>query len=134
MDYTTIFHAGMTEEDTIPVTDADTAIQIGSGALRVLATPRLIAFMERCSHRLLARYLPAGLTTVGAFVEVRHLAPTPVGSTIRVRCEIIQLNGRLILFDVQAWDPQEQVGSGQHQRVIVDEARFLQRVASKIST
>ena len=131
MDYTTLFQPGMVIEETYPVTEADTAFQIGSGALRVLATPRMIAFMEQTAHHLLARCLPAGDTSVGSLVDVRHLAPTPVGGIARIRCEILEVSGRKVVFDVQAWDAQEQVGAGRHERFIVDEARFLQKVASK---
>lgn len=132
MDYTSLFQPGMVIEDTFSVTEADTAFQIGSGALRVLATPRMISFMEQTAHHLLARHLPAGDTSVGTLINVRHLAPTPVGGSVRIRCEVLEVSGRKIVFDVQAFDAQEQVGAGRHERFIVDEARFLQKVAGKI--
>lgn len=133
MDYTSLFQPGMVVEETYPVTEADTAFQIGSGALRVLATPRMISFMEQAAHHLLASRLPPGDTSVGTLVEVRHLAPTPVGGEVRICCKILAISGRKVVFDVQAWDTQEQVGAGRHERFIVDEARFLQKVAAKIS-
>jgi fluoroacetyl-CoA thioesterase len=64
-------------------------------------------------------------------VDVRHLAPTPLGGNVRVTCEVLEVDGRRILFDVQAYDEQEKVGEGRHQRVVIDVERFLQRVEAK---
>jgi predicted thioesterase len=91
----------------------------------------MIAFMETISHRLLAKFLPEGYSSVGVSVNARHLAPTPLGQTVRVRSEVVEVNGVRVTFAVQAWDEMEQVGEGQHQRVAIDEARFLRRVAAK---
>jgi predicted thioesterase len=91
----------------------------------------MIAFMERAARDLLAEHLPDGFSSVGVLVNVRHLAPSPVGSTIRTLAEIQALEGLTVTFNVQAWDEREKVGEGQHQRVVIDEARFLKRVAAK---
>ena len=131
MDLSETFHRGITREETFPVEDDKTAIHVGSGASKVLATPWMIAFMERVSHRLLAEKLPAGYSSVGVLVNVRHMAPTPVNSEVRVKTEILGIDGLHVTFAVQAWDPIEKIGEGQHQRVVIDEARFLERVASK---
>jgi fluoroacetyl-CoA thioesterase len=131
MDLFETFHRGMTHEETFPVEDDKTAIHVGSGASKVLATPWMIAFMERVSHRLLAEKLPAGYSSVGVLVNVRHMAPTPVNSEVRVKTEILGIDGLHVTFAVQAWDSIEKIGEGQHQRVVIDEARFLERVASK---
>ena len=66
-------------------------------------------------------------------VNVRHLAPTPMGCKVRVRSELVKLEGSKASFEVQAWDEHELIGDGQHQRVVIDEDRFLRRVASKSS-
>jgi predicted thioesterase len=121
----------MTNELEFTVGEEHVAAHIGSGSLRVLATPVMIAFMERVSHRLLAQRLPEGFSSVGTLVEVRHLAPTPLGDSLRVRCEVLQVDGRRVTLSVQAWDSRELVGDGRHERVIIDLARFLARLEGK---
>jgi predicted thioesterase len=87
--------------------------------------------MERTSHRLIAQHLPAGYSSVGTAVDMRHLAPTPFGGKVRVRAEVTSVEGTKITLNVQAWDEVELVGTCNHQRFIIDEARFLKRVAAK---
>jgi fluoroacetyl-CoA thioesterase len=131
MELNEILQPGMHKEDIFQVTDERTAIQIGSGASRVLATPWMIAFMERVSHGMLAAKLPPGYSSVGVAVNVRHLAPTPVGDMVRVRSEIKSIDGWRVNFHVEAWDSNEQIGEGEHQRFVIDEQRFLKRAAAK---
>lgn len=131
MDLNELIRPGMSREETFPVGDEQTAIHLGSGSSRVLATPWMIAFMERVSHRLLAERLPQGTSSVGVLVEVEHLAPTPVSAEVRVRSEVQEVAGIRVTFAVEARDAQELVGRGVHRRVVIDEARFLRRVESK---
>ena len=131
MDISQVLHTGMRREEAFRVEEEHAAIHIGSGSSRVLATPWMIAFMERVSHRLLAEHIPAGYSSVGVAVEVRHLALTPIGGLVRVRVEIVDLDDRKVLLAVEARDENEVVGEGRHQRVVIDEARFLKRVESK---
>jgi predicted thioesterase len=91
----------------------------------------MIAFMERVSHRLLAEHLSPGETSVGIYLEIEHLAPTPVGSTVRVLTQVADIDGNQVTFNVETWDHIEKVGQGVHRRAIIDEARFLRRVKSK---
>ncbi len=134
MDLAEFIQPGMSKEETFCIQDEHSATHIGSGGVRVLATPWMIAFMERVSHRLLMERLPQGYTSVGAMINVRHLSPTPLGSTVRVRSEVIAVEGAKVTFQVQAWDESDQVGQGEHLRVAVDEARFLKRVVEKMQT
>lgn len=131
MDFSECIEVGMKHEATFRVDEPYTALHIGSGALRVLATPSMIGFMERISHQLLARCLPEGYSSVGAHVDVRHLAPTPMGWTVRITSEVVQVEGRKVTLAVAAWDEQEKVGEGLHQRVVIDLERFLSRVQAK---
>ncbi len=108
------------------------ASHVGSGSARVLATPWMIAFMERVARDLLAEHLPQGYSSVGARVDVRHLAPTPLGTRVRARAEVIGVKGNRVDFAVQAWDEWEMIGEGSHQRVVIEEARFLRRLAQKM--
>ena len=131
MEISELINPGMTREDSFPITVENSAIHLGSGSSRVLATPWMIAFMERVSHRLLMCCLPDGFSSVGTHLDVYHLAPTPIGATIRVRVEVLSLDGSRVYFTVEAWDGLEKIGEGKHERVIIEEARFLRRVEKK---
>jgi predicted thioesterase len=133
MDISELIQPGMTREDSFPITTENSAIHIGSGSSRVLATPWMIAFMERVSHRLLTCCLPEGYSSVGTHLDVHHLAATPIGATIRVKAEVLSLDGNHVYFSIEAWDEQEKIGEGKHERVIIDEARFLKRVERKLA-
>jgi fluoroacetyl-CoA thioesterase len=113
------------------VTDADTASQWGSGLVPVFSTPALVGLLESAAVKALTGHLPAGQTTVGVHIDVRHLAATPVGMQVRVRAELTALEGRKLFFKIQAWDAVELIGEAEHERFIVDEARFLARVQAK---
>jgi fluoroacetyl-CoA thioesterase len=134
MEISELIHPGMTREDSFPIATENSAIHIGSGSSRVLATPWMIAFMERVSHRLLTCCLPEGFSSVGTHLDVRHLAPTPVGATIKVRAEVLSLDENRVQFTIEVWDELEKIGEGKHERVIIDEARFLRRVEKKIAS
>src|SRR5512137_3025190 len=134
MELSKLIHPGMTREDSFPITMDNSAIHIGSGSSRVLATPWMIAFMERVSHRLLTCCLPDGYSSVGTHLDVRHLAPTPVGATIRIRVEVLSLNENRVNFSIEAWDSLEKIGEGTHERVVIDEARFWRRVEKKLAS
>jgi len=77
--------------------------------------------------------VPAGYSSVGVHVDVRHLAPTPINKSVRVRCEIFEVKGRGIKFSVTAWDEVEKIGEGQHKRVIIEVDRFFSRVEAKMN-
>ena len=133
-----LIEVGLVGEADFEVEKAHTAAQVGSGpalsqdgALEVLSTPSLIAFMERVSFRMLAERLPVDHTSVGVSVQVNHKAPTLVGKEVRVRAGVSAVEGRRVTLQLQAWDDQELVGEGTHQRVIVDRDGFLQRLLAK---
>lgn len=123
---------GMKEEQEFVVEEEYTADHVGSGSLRVLATPSMIGFMERVARDLLERNLPDGYSSVGVWVDVRHLAATPVEARVRVSCEVIEIAGRKVDFRVDAWDEHEKIGEGRHQRVAIELSRFLQRLQAKL--
>lgn len=131
MDLTEMVQPGMINEVVFVVEERHLAPHVGSGAARVLSTPSLIGFMEATSHRLLARVLPQGQSSVGVRVDMRHLAPTPLGDNVRVRTEVSAVEGNSVTFRVEAWDSSERIGECQHWRAVIDEARFLKRVQGK---
>ncbi|MBN1147424.1 MAG: thioesterase family protein [Anaerolineales bacterium] len=131
MDVTEFVQPGMKKEIAFEVKPQHSAVHVGSGSVEALATPVMIAFMERAARDLLAECLPDGYSSVGVHVDVHHLAPTPLGGAVRVACEVLDVDGRRVAFAVSAWDAHEQIGDGQHQRVVIDLARFLQRLEAK---
>jgi predicted thioesterase len=131
MDLTQLIAPGDYREDVYPVEERHSASHVGSGSVKVLATPWMIAFMENTARKMMGDVLPEGYSSVGIRVDVRHLAPTPVGGQARVRVEAQTVEAGKVVFLVQAWDGQEQIGTGTHERAAIDEARFLRRVAAK---
>ncbi|HXG15323.1 MAG TPA: thioesterase family protein [Calidithermus sp.] len=123
---------GATAEVSLVVTPDRTADALGNPGVQVLGTPFLVGLLEQACHAVLAPHLPSGAGTVGTLVEMRHLAPTPVGLTVRARARLLEGDGRRFLFAVEAWDDREKVAEGRHERfVLPDLARFLARAAAK---
>lgn len=112
------------------VSDADTALALGSGGLAVLGTPRLLAWCEAATCRALEGRLPPGSSSVGTAVALQHLAPSAVGEMVTVVAVVRTATGRRIGFEVEATDAGGTVvGRGTVERVVVDDARFLARLA-----
>jgi predicted thioesterase len=122
---------GLAGEQTTTVTESLTATHLGSGGVNVYATPSMIALMEYAAVNAIDHLLPDGQASVGTMLNVRHLAATPLGHQVRARAEVTEVDGRKVTFTVQAWDEQELIGEGTHTRVVIDLARFLQRVEGK---
>lgn len=114
------------------VTEEWSALSMGSGTVPVLATPALVALMEQAAVRALEGRLPAGQTSVGVRIDVRHLAATPIGIGVRARATLVAAEGRRLTFQIEAWDDVEKVGEAVHERVLVDVGRFLERVQGKL--
>lgn len=123
---------GMINEMIVMVAESDTARVSGGESLPpVLSTPRLISFMERTAHYGVLPHLQDGQSTVGTLVNVRHLAATPVGMQVRFRAELVEVDRRRLRFTVEAWDEMEKIGEGEHERFIIDQGRFNERLAQK---
>jgi predicted thioesterase len=123
---------GMSAEATEFVSEQLTAVSVRSGLVSAYATPSMIALMEHASVNAIQKSLSKGLTSVGAEVSVRHLAATPVGVRVRARAEVIAIEGRRVMFKLEAWDPHDKIGEGTHTRVVVDAARFKNKLEQKI--
>lgn len=134
MELSTLYQPGQTSQESFTVEGKHTAYHIGSGGSRVLSTPAMISFMEGVAHRLLSEKLPEGQLSVGIHVDVKHLAATPVGATVNVKVELLELEDRRARFQVAAWDEHEKIGEGEHERAVVDLDRFQQGVAQKRGT
>jgi fluoroacetyl-CoA thioesterase len=116
---------GLTSEYSREVTSEMSARHLGSGDVGVLSTPSMIALMEGTSLRCVQPYLKSGETTVGYIVNIRHLAPTAIGRTVRVRAELVGIDGRKLRFKVEAFEGEKKIGDGEHVRVVVDSAAFV---------
>src|ERR1700752_4489555 len=114
------------------VADAHTAPRFGSGRVRVLATPVMINLMEAAALDAVEALLPDGHQSLGTHLNVGHYAATPVGMALRATAVVTRLEGRTIEFRVEAFDDKERVGDGTHTRVVVNVARFDQRVQLKL--
>lgn len=122
---------GLRAETEITVSEADTAARWGSGLVPVYSTPALVGQMENTAVVALAGHLPAGQTTVGGRIDIRHLAPTPVGMKVRAMAELVEVEGRKLVFKIEAWDAVEKVGEALHERFVIDEAKFMARAQGK---
>ena len=107
------------------VTPSDTALALGSGDVPVLATPRVVALVERATCAAVAGALTPDLTTVGTRVELDHLLPTPVGASVTVEAVLEAVDGRRLTFGVRVSDAERAVAAGTVSRVLVTRERFL---------
>lgn len=119
---------GLAASFTYAVTDSDTALAHGSGDVPVLATPRVVALVERATCAAVAPHLPVDMTTVGTRVELDHVAPTPVGATVVVDAVLEGIDGRRLTFGVRVRDVERPVATGTVSRVLVTRERFLRAV------
>ena len=110
-----------------------TAPNVGSGLVAVLATPIMINLIEAAALAAVEHLLPAGHQSLGIHLDIRHVAATPVGMCVRATAEVTSVEVRTLTFRVEAHDEKETIGGGTHQRVVVNVARFDQRVQAKLS-
>src|SRR2546425_13324110 len=119
---------GMTGEATTTVVHENTAAAVGAGGVEVFGTPMMIALMENAAWRAVVNSLEEGDVTVGTVVNVRHLAATPLGQHVRATAELIEIDGRRLVFNVEAYDEKRKIGEGKHERFIVNLERFIKRI------
>lgn len=122
---------GLNAEINRIVTEADTAAKWGSGLVPVFGTPSLVGLMEAAAVKALEGYLPEGQTTVGGRIDVRHLAATPVGMQVRARAELTSVDGKKLIFQIEAWDEVEKIGEALHERFVIDTEKFIARTQTK---
>ena len=110
----------------------DTALSVGSGNLRVYATPCMAALMEGAACEALDGLLSEEQTTVGTELNISHLSATPVGMEVKATATVTAVEGKTISFALEAYDEAGKVGEGTHKRVIVNSQRFLDKTYSKL--
>lgn len=123
---------GLKGSADILVGEEQTAPRIGSGRVRVLATPVMINMMEAAALDAVENLLPAGHQSLGTHLNVGHYAATPVGMRLRATAEVTKIDGRNVEFRVEAFDDKERIGDGTHARVVVNVERFDQRIQKKL--
>ena len=124
--------AGIKGEKSIAVTIADTALAMGSGTLRVFATPAMIALVEGCCAESVEDLLDEGITTVGTKVDIEHISASPVGAGIVCRSVLTAFDGRRLDFAVEVFDNAGLIGKGIHTRFTVKADSFFRKTNSKL--
>ena len=123
---------GMKGQAFTDVERADTAKEVGSGDLLVYATPCMVALMEGAACEAIADAMKDTETTVGIMLNIEHISATPVGLDVRAEAEVTAVEGKVITFQVTAFDEAGEIGRGTHKRVIVNTQRFLDKAYTKL--
>ena len=123
---------GMKGEVGTTVEREDTAMEVGSGSLLVYATPCMVALMEGAACEAIAEALGENQTTVGTLLNIEHISATPVGLDVRAVAEVTAVDGKVITFDVKAYDEAGEIGHGTHKRVIINSQKFLEKTYAKL--
>ena len=118
---------GMKGEAFTDVERADTAKEVGSGDLLVYATPCMVTLMEGAACEAIAEALKETETTVGTLLNIEHTSATPVGLEVRAEAVVVNVEGKVITFDVEAFDEAGPIGKGTHKRVLITSQRFLDK-------
>ena len=131
MDFSELLKPGLTAQKTCIVSERNTASAYGSGGLDVFSTPAMIALMEAAALSAVDPLLPAGWSTVGTELNVKHLSATPSGMKVTAKAELLSMEGRSLSFKVKAFDEAGKIGEGTHGRFIIENSKFLARIEAK---
>ena len=123
---------GTKGKKVIKVEESMTAAAMCSGALEVFGTPSLCAWIEFTCFSSIEEYLEEGEGTVGTRIELSHLAATPVGMNITIESEVIETEGRKIVFKATAYDDKEKIGEARHERFMIYNEKFMAKAAAKL--
>lgn len=123
---------GLKGEVSTLVEKEDTAAEVGSGSLLVYATPCMVALMEGAACEAIAEAMTEEKTSVGIELNISHLSATPVGLEVRAEAEVTAVDGKIVTFQLTAYDEAGKIGEGTHKRCIVSSQRFLDKTYSKL--
>lgn len=123
---------GISNEMTRDVTNENTAASLGSGLLDVFATPAMVALMEETCMKSVQAELDEGCGTVGTGLTIQHVSATPVGMKVRCASKLVEVDGRKLVFDVQAFDDAGLIGQGTHERFIIESDKFFAKAKKKL--
>jgi len=122
---------GLRASTEILVGTRDTAHHVGSGKIKVLATPVMVMLLEEAALSAVEGLLTSGYQSVGTHLDISHMAATPVGMRVKAYAEVTEVAGRKLTFRVWAEDEIELIGEGSHERIIVEVTRFDKRTRAK---
>lgn len=122
---------GLKGEEEMVVGRSDLASMMGNIGAEVLSTHRVILLMELAARNAIKGFLPEGKMTVGTFIRIKHLAATPLGSKVRARAYLKEIDGEFV-FDVAAYDEFEKIAEGENEQLIVTIDKFLARIKGKM--
>ncbi len=122
---------GIKGEQSVKVVYENTAASVGSGLLKVFATPSMLALMEKTASESVAPYLDEGWGSVGTEADIRHLSATPIGMTVRCETELMEVDGRRLVFSVKAYDDAGLIGEGTHERFLINNEKFQSKADAK---
>jgi len=124
---------GIKGAQSVEVCDENIASTVGSGDLPVFATPSMIALIEKTASLSVVPYLEPGTSTVGTHLDISHSSATPVGMTVVCETELVEIDRRRLVFNVRVYDSAGDIGSGTHERFVVDAVKFLNKAELKRS-
>ena len=124
---------GIKGHQELVVTQELTAKNMGSGVMDVFATPAMLALMEKTAFTSVAEYLNEGCGSVGTKVDIEHVASSPVGMKITCDSELIEIEGRKLVFKVEAYDEKGLIGKGTHERFIVENKKLQEKTDNKLA-
>ena len=126
------FTIGLTGEASVMADSSNSAKTMGSGALEVFATPSMIALMEKAATNALKELMPADSSSVGTKINVKHSAATPMGVKVTAKAVLTEVDGKRLVFTVEAFDEKDKIGEGRHERFIINIERFMAKTNEKI--
>lgn len=116
---------GQTFRSELTVDNQHTALAYGSGLVNVFATPALVALMENAAYKCIEPFLPQGFSSVGTEVSIKHLKATLPNKKVYAVSKVLSVSGRRVLFEVEAFDADGLIGSGEHERCVVYNEHFM---------
>ena len=122
---------GIQGEKKEQVTQENTALTMKSGALKVYATPAMIALMEQAAYKSVAAELEEGKGTVGTLMNVSHISATPLGMEVTAKSELVEIDRKRLVFKVEACDERGMIGEGTHERFVIDNEKFQEKANNK---
>ena len=121
-----MINTGIKGSRSVEVTESNTAMALGSGNLPVFATPAMIALIEQTASESVGPFLEEGTSTVGTHLDIAHTSATPVGMTATCETELVKVDRRRLVFSVTVRDAKGEIGSGTHERFVVDIEKFME--------
>lgn len=122
---------GIQGKTTITVDSKVSAMAAASGEMDVFGTPYVVALMEQTADESVRPYLEEGCATVGTVVNIKHIAATPMGMEAYAISELLEIDGRRLVFKVEAYDEVGLIAEGMHERFIIYKEKFMAKTNSK---